>query len=107
MNEITEDDDLEINHIADMISPANYVKIREMFANKVRKMEDLMTVLRRTEIFQEIKETFSHNYDHMKNPVEAEERAWDDHRMALKSFIGDNARRLEENLFAEQEEDNN
>ena len=106
MNEITEDDDdLEISHIADLVSPANYVKIREMFANKVRKMEDMMTVLGRTEIFQEIKATISYNYDHMKNPVEAEERAWDDHRFALKSFIEENAIKLENNLFAEDDDE--
>ena len=104
MNDITEDDDLEINHVDDLVSTANYVKICEMFVNKVRKMEDIMTVLGRTELFQEIKATISHNYDHVKNPVEAEERAWDDHRFALKSFIQENARKLEKNLFAEDEE---
>ena len=104
LEELQEDPDIELNSVDDLVAPDNYSKIRDMFADKVRAIDNKMYALRRTDLFQGIEAAVTRHEEHIDDVTECEDAAWDDRRFALKSFIKENADKLEEKLFPEEEE---
>ena len=105
LEELQEDPDIELSSVDDLVAPDNYSKIRDMFVDKVRAIDNKMYALRRTDLFQGIEAAVTRHEEHIDDITECEDAAWDDRRFALKSFIKENADKLEEKLFPKEEEE--